>query len=72
MRGLADEGRGGGALPGRQQHRPAHPDRRAHGYKTVGTQPSLLINFPTEVYNARPGPLRGRPEHPFNQIQVGR
>ena len=24
----------------------------AHGYKTVGTQPSLLINFPTEVYNA--------------------
>jgi len=24
----------------------------AHGYKTVGTQPSLLVNFPTEVYNA--------------------
>ena len=24
----------------------------AHGYKTVGTEPSLLINFPTEVYNA--------------------
>ncbi|HSP55844.1 MAG TPA: dTDP-4-dehydrorhamnose 3,5-epimerase family protein [Dehalococcoidia bacterium] len=24
----------------------------AHGYKTVGTQPSLLINFPTEVYTA--------------------
>jgi len=24
-----------------------------HGYKTVGTEPSLLINFPTEVYNAQ-------------------
>lgn len=24
----------------------------AHGYKTVGAEPSLLINFPTEVYNA--------------------
>lgn len=24
----------------------------AHGYKTVGTDPSLLVNFPTEVYNA--------------------
>jgi len=22
-----------------------------HGYKTVGTEPSLLINFPSEVYN---------------------
>ncbi|MBI2953269.1 MAG: dTDP-4-dehydrorhamnose 3,5-epimerase family protein [Chloroflexi bacterium] len=22
-----------------------------HGYKTVGTEPSLLLNFPTEVYN---------------------
>ena len=23
----------------------------AHGYKTVGTEPSLLVNFPTEVYD---------------------
>ncbi len=23
----------------------------AHGYKTVGVEPSLLINFPREVYN---------------------
>lgn len=23
----------------------------AHGYKTIGTEPSLLINFPTETYN---------------------
>ena len=23
----------------------------AHGYKTVGVEPSLLINFPSEVYN---------------------
>ena len=23
-----------------------------HGYKTVGTEPSLLINFPSEVYDA--------------------
>ncbi len=23
----------------------------AHGYKTIGTEPSLLVNFPTEVYN---------------------
>ena len=22
-----------------------------HGYRTVGTEPSLLINFPSEVYN---------------------
>lgn len=22
-----------------------------HGYKTVGTEPSLLINFPTKLYN---------------------
>lgn len=25
----------------------------AHGYKTVGTEPSLLVNFPTEVYDAK-------------------
>lgn len=24
-----------------------------HGYKTVGTEPSLLINFPTEAYNPK-------------------
>ena len=23
----------------------------AHGYKTVGVEPSLLVNFPSEVYN---------------------
>ena len=23
----------------------------AHGYKTVGMEPSLLVNFPSEVYN---------------------
>ena len=23
----------------------------AHGYKTVGVEPSLLVNFPTEVYD---------------------
>ncbi len=23
----------------------------AHGYKTVGVEPSLLVNFPTQVYN---------------------
>lgn len=25
----------------------------AHGYKTVGAEPSLLINFPTETYDPR-------------------
>ncbi len=24
-----------------------------HGYKTVGVMPSLLVNFPTEVYNSK-------------------
>ena len=24
-----------------------------HGYKTLGVEPSLLINFPTEVYNSQ-------------------
>ncbi|HET9476547.1 MAG TPA: dTDP-4-dehydrorhamnose 3,5-epimerase family protein, partial [Dehalococcoidia bacterium] len=42
----------------------------AHGYKTVGTQPSLLINFPTEVYNAEePDEFRiawDDPSIPFN------
>ncbi len=42
----------------------------AHGYKTVGTEPSLLINFPTEVYNpAEPDEYRipwDSPDIPFN------
>jgi dTDP-4-dehydrorhamnose 3,5-epimerase len=42
----------------------------AHGYKTVGTEPSLLINFPTEVYNAaEPDEYRlpwNDPSIPFN------
>lgn len=25
----------------------------AHGYKTVGVEPSLLVNFPSEVYNPK-------------------
>ena len=27
------------------------PPGVAHGYKTVGTEPSLLVNFPSELYN---------------------
>ena len=27
------------------------PPGVAHGYKTVGTEPSLLVNFPSEIYN---------------------
>ncbi len=27
------------------------PPGVAHGYKTVGVEPSLLVNFPSEVYN---------------------
>ena len=42
----------------------------AHGYKTVGTEPSLLVNFPTEVYNRdEPDEFRlpwDSPEIPFN------
>lgn len=42
----------------------------AHGYKTVGTKPSLLVNFPTEVYNAEdPDEFRiawDDPSIPFN------
>ncbi len=42
----------------------------AHGYKTVGTEPSLLVNFPTEVYNpADPDEYRipwNSPDIPFN------
>ena len=42
----------------------------AHGYKTVGTEPSLLVNFPTELYNAaEPDEHRipwDSPDIPFN------
>jgi dTDP-4-dehydrorhamnose 3,5-epimerase len=24
-----------------------------HGYKTVGVEPSLLVNFPSELYNPK-------------------
>lgn len=27
------------------------PPKVAHGYKTIGVEPSLLVNFPTEPYN---------------------
>ncbi|MCL5105569.1 MAG: dTDP-4-dehydrorhamnose 3,5-epimerase family protein [Armatimonadetes bacterium] len=41
-----------------------------HGYKTIGTEPSLLINFPTELYNrAEPDEYRvpwDSPEIPYN------
>ena len=38
-----------------------------HGYKTVGVEPSLLVNFPTEVYN------RQEPDEyrlPWNTAQI--
>lgn len=38
-----------------------------HGYKTVGTEPSLLVNFPTEVYDP------GQPDEyrlPWNTEQI--
>ena len=42
----------------------------AHGYKTLGSEPSLLLNFPTEPYNAAdPDEHRmpwDSPEIPFN------
>ena len=42
----------------------------AHGYKTVGTEASLLVNFPTKVYNPdEPGEFRmpwDSPDIPFN------
>lgn len=38
-----------------------------HGYKTIGTEPSLLINFPTELYNrAEPDEYR----EPWNSENV--
>jgi dTDP-4-dehydrorhamnose 3,5-epimerase len=45
-RGLAYPRRGGRILPGREQQPAAEdPCRRRARYKTVGTEPSLLINF---------------------------
>lgn len=38
-----------------------------HGYKTIGVEPSLLLNFPTEVYNPeQPDEYR----LPYNSPQV--
>lgn len=41
-----------------------------HGYKTVGVEPSLLINYPTEVYNPKqPDEFRepwNSPSIPYN------
>lgn len=47
-----------------------------HGYKTVGVEPSLLINFPTKPYNAaEPDEYRvpfDSPEIPFDwDIKMG-
>ena len=52
------------------------PPRVAHGYKTIGTEPSLLINFPTEPYNrAQPDEFRlpyDTPEIPYDwAIRMG-
>ncbi|MFQ6019943.1 MAG: dTDP-4-dehydrorhamnose 3,5-epimerase family protein [Dehalococcoidia bacterium] len=38
-----------------------------HGYKTVGTEPSLLVNFPSELYN-RDEPDEHRLPWDTNQI----
>lgn len=39
----------------------------AHGYKTIGVEPSLLLNLPTEVYNpAEPDEYR----MPYNSEEV--
>jgi dTDP-4-dehydrorhamnose 3,5-epimerase len=43
------------------------PRRVAHGYKTVGSEPSLLVNFPTEPYD------RGDPDEqriPFDSPDI--
>jgi dTDP-4-dehydrorhamnose 3,5-epimerase len=41
-----------------------------HGYKTIGNEPSLLINFPTKPYNrSAPDEYRipfNSPDIPFN------
>jgi dTDP-4-dehydrorhamnose 3,5-epimerase len=52
------------------------PPLVAHGYKTIGTEPSLLINFPTEPYNrAQPDEFRlpyNTPEIPYDwEIRMG-
>ena len=37
-----------------------------HGYKTIGTQPSLLLNFPTNLYNYKePDEYRVAWDDPF-------
>ncbi len=47
-----------------------------HGYKTIGVEPSLLINFPTEPYDrANPDEYRipyNSPDIPYNwEIRMG-
>jgi dTDP-4-dehydrorhamnose 3,5-epimerase len=43
------------------------PPGVVHGYKTIGTEPSLLLNFPTEPYN------RSDPDEkrlPWNTVDI--
>ncbi|MER3403003.1 MAG: dTDP-4-dehydrorhamnose 3,5-epimerase [Armatimonadota bacterium] len=52
------------------------PPQVAHGYKTVGVEPSLLINFPTEPYQReQPDEFRlpyDTPEIPYDwSIKMG-
>jgi dTDP-4-dehydrorhamnose 3,5-epimerase len=52
------------------------PPQVAHGYKTIGLEPSLLINFPTEPYNReQPDEFRlpyDTPEIPYDwDIRMG-
>jgi dTDP-4-dehydrorhamnose 3,5-epimerase len=52
------------------------PPQVAHGYKTIGVEPSLLINFPTEPYNReQPDEFRlpyDTPEIPYDwDIRMG-
>jgi dTDP-4-dehydrorhamnose 3,5-epimerase len=47
-----------------------------HGYKTVGNEPSFLVNFPTQPYNAKdPDEYRvpyDSPEIPYSwDIKMG-
>lgn len=43
------------------------PPRVYHGFKTIGDQSALLINFPTEVYNPKePDEIR----IPYNSSQI--
>lgn len=60
------------------EHRPVQlviPPGVAHGYKTIGTMASILINFPTEVYDrSSPDEFRlpfDTPEIPYDwQIKM--